>query len=284
MTAPLEQPRRLLVLGSASSGKTTYRTQLYQRIEHQRGELELIKSVDDLRGMENDIERLVRGLQPMHTHLDTYEATSFSVRNRAGRALSLEFADYGGEQILRIAQSNVVPDTWIERARQTESWLFLLRIDPVRPDQSFMTTPVEAEHTPPPTAESPDNLSSPELDAIETIQRLLFARGATLREPLVSPRLGLLLSCWDELPSDERSLTPLRVLQNRAPLLEQFLTNNWDSDELTVWGLSSTERRLPETDPDAEFARKGAEHFGYLVSPDGRQTKDLTLPIGWLMS
>ena len=283
MTAENVVPRRLLVLGCASSGKTTYRTQLYQRIEHQAGELQLVKSVMDMTALEGDVERLVQGLQPMHTHLDTYHCTTFSVRDRSMRTLALEFADYGGEQMLRIAHTNTVPSVWVERCRHSNSWLFFLRIDPIRAPRSFMTHPVDTHPRPESIAQSVAEEPSAQFDAIEMLQRLLFVRGATLREPLSSPRLGVLLSCWDELSAEDRASAPSVVLQRRAPLLAQFLAANWMADQLRIWGLSSTERQLPEKIPDVEFARRGPECFGYVVGEDGVSNSDLTIPVSWLM-
>ena len=252
----------LLILGGPSSGKTTYRTQLYQRIEHEKGELRLLKPVSDMSALEADVERMVQGLQPMHTKTDVYHSTTFSIEDVANRSLTLEFADYGGEQVRRIGEGSTFPEPWIARAKQSMSWLFFLRVDNLRSAKSFMTDPVE---TGPPTAaihQLGDAERSGELNAIETLQRLLFVRGASLSYPLSRPRLGLLLSCWDELLEPERKLIPARVLESRAPLFSRFIETNWAAEAIKVWGLSSTERKLPEDKPDLEFARTGPQHFG----------------------
>lgn len=274
---------KLLVLGGPDSGKSTYRAQLYQRVEHCEGELRLVKSVGDMTALQGDVERLVQGLQPMHTHLDIYHSTTLVLEDRNGRQFALEFADYGGEQVRRIGESGAVPVPWVERSQQSSCWLFFLRIDQLRQTKSFMTDPLAAE----PRVEAntdalyPDR--SAELNAIETLQRLLFVRGASLRHRLGSPRLGIFLSCWDELLETERKQAPREVLQQRAPLFSQFITSNWLPVQLEVWGLSSTERRLPEVEPDADFARRGSDHVGYIVAEDGKTLNDLTIPISWLM-
>lgn len=276
-------PPRLLVLGGPSSGKTTYRTQLYQRIEHQDGKLRLLKSVGDMTALAGDVERIVQGLQPMHTHVDTYHSTTFCIEDRAKRPLTLEFADYGGEQIRRIGDSNMLPGPWLARAKESSWWLFFLRIDNIRSVKSFMTDPVETDPRPEANDSAPHPDRSAELNAVETLQRLLFVRGASLRDPLSSPRLGVLLSCWDELAAPERRLAPAAILDKRAPLFSKFIQTNWTTNDLKVWGLSSTERKLPEDKPDLEFARKGPEHFGYVVLENGKTDRDLTIPVDWLI-
>jgi hypothetical protein len=276
--------QRLLVLGGPSSGKTTYRTQLYQRIEHQAGELRLLKSVEDMTALEGDVDRLVKGLQPMHTHTDTYHSTTFSLEDSAHQPLTLEFADYGGEQVRRLGENNTLPGPWLTRAKESSSWLFFLRIDNVRSVRSFMTDPVETGPRPEAIEDGSHSERSAELNAIETLQRLLFVRGASLTYPLSHPRLGVLLSCWDELVESERKLSPHTILENRAPLFSRFIYTDWVADAIKVWGLSSTGRKLPEDTPDVEFARKGPEHFGYVVLENGETNSDLTIPISWLMS
>lgn len=273
----------LLVLGGPSSGKSTYRAQVYQRIENQPGQLRLLKSVGDRTAIESDVDLLVQGLQPMHTHFDTYNSTTFAVQDSSGRTFSLEFADYGGEQVRRMANSNTVPTAWVERARQADSWLYFLRIDPVRTTKSFMSEPVACGSRPEALAETTLRENPTEIGVIETLQRLLFVRGTSLRHPLSAPRLAVLLSCWDELPDAEKKQIPLTLLQQRAPLLSQFIAANWAPDERRVWGLSSTGKALPEKTPDLEFARKGPDHFGYVVLADGKHDRDLTIPVNWLL-
>jgi hypothetical protein len=111
---------------------------------------------------------------------------------------------------------------------------------------------------------------------------LLFVRGKSLQYATNSPRLGVLLSCWDELQESEQNLAPFTVLEQRSPLLASFIRANWVEGEHQVWGLSSTERKLPEDKPDAEFARKGPQHFGYCVLGPKERNPDLTIPVGWL--
>lgn len=70
---------QLLVLGGPSSGKSTFRSQVFQRFEHRPGALKLLKSVGDISAIEQDVNRLTRGLQPMHTSSNTYVSTDFSL-------------------------------------------------------------------------------------------------------------------------------------------------------------------------------------------------------------
>jgi hypothetical protein len=278
---------RLLVLGGPDSGKSTYRGQVFQRFEHKPGELRLVKSVGDVTAIERDVDRLAQGLQPNHTSSNTYVTTDFALCDSSGRQYELKFADYDGEQVRRMSNSNLLPALWVERAQQADSWLLFLRIDNVRAVKNFMAHPVgsgprteaksDAKPEPPPAA------AVTETYAIEMLQRLLFVRGASLRHRVGTPRLAVMLSCWDELPESERNMAPNDLLGIRAPLLSRFLSANWSPDSVRVWGLTSTEKALPAETPDKEFARKGAENVGYIVVGASKHERDLTLPINWLI-
>lgn len=273
----------LLVIGGPSSGKTTFRTQLYHRLEHQPGHLQLSTSVVDTTGLQGDVERLVQGLQPMHTNADTYHSTTFSIEDRSRNRLDLEFADYGGEQVQRIGGSNLLSEVWLKRAQNSMSWLVFLRIDKLRPAKNFITTPVKAKpgvSKVSPVASSNLNL---EIQSIEIIQRLLFVRGTSTRNQVTSPKLGLFLSCRDELGGTEQVQPPSDLLAHRAPLLSAFLKSNGERDFLRIWGLSSTGVKLPEEKPDQDFAMKGPENSGYIVTDGNPREPDLTIPISWLM-
>lgn len=278
---------KLLVLGGPDSGKSTYRVQVYQRFEHRPGVLKLLKSVGDFTEIVGDVDRVNQGLQPMHTSSNKYVSTDFALVDSAGRQYDLKFADYDGEQLRRMSNSNLLSAPWVERTIQAESWLLFLRIDNIRAVKSFMTNPVASGPRVEAKADAkPEPLPAgavTESHAIEMLQRLLFVRSASLRHQVDTPRLAVLLSCWDELAASERAVAPDVLLASRAPLLSRFLMANWQPNSLRVWGLSSTERPLPAEKPDSEFARKGAENFGYIVVGADQEDRDLTIPINWLL-
>ena len=49
-------------------------------------------------------------------------------------------------------------------------------------------------------------------------------------------RLDIVLTCWDEMESQEK---PYEVLKSKLPLLLSFLESNWHEDYLKIIGLST---------------------------------------------
>ena len=116
---------------------------------------------------------------------------------------------------------------------------------------------------------------------VELLQFFLFAKGVGVLNKLRKPALIILLSCWDEMDYASGKV-PSELLRTRMPMLFDFVTSTWESDCLSILGLSSLGKRLRDDQPDDEYLDRGPESFGYVVLPDGSCPKDLTLPISML--
>lgn len=270
----------VLVIGRFDSGKSTFRTQLALRLEHKPGALALSESIQDTTPLRADMDLISQGRQPEHTQAQTYNTVTLNMVDKSNRRIRLDFPDYGGEQVSKIADSNIVDSRWAGFTSRADAWIYLLRIDAFQPAKSMFTDPVQARPDSHEKGEISDQLSI-ELATIETIQRLLFLRRISLRYRTELP-LAVLLSCWDELSAAEQATTPSELLRARAPLLSSFLTTNWAAGRIRVWGLSSTEKALAR-DKDLEFARIGAENIGFIIDDTMNRSKDLTTPLSWLL-
>ena len=72
------------------------------------------------------------------------------------------------------------------------------------------------------------------------------------------------------------------MLAATLPMFWSFVRSNWESP--TVMGLSALEKALSKTESNEEYAIRGPEEFGYVILPDGKKDKDITLPIQRLMA
>jgi hypothetical protein len=112
---------------------------------------------------------------------------------------------------------------------------------------------------------------------VELLQILLYVKGISTLHKTNLPKLCVLLSCWDTLGVDDGTI-PEKLLEERVPLLHDFVKNNWASESFSILGLSSTERTLSD-EPDEEYIDKTPISFGYFVMPSGIEERDLTLLI-----
>lgn len=282
--------RRFLALGTANTGKTHYGAQLYGRLSGSEiSRLKLVSLPTDVQLFATAFQRLQEGITAPHTQLGTYEELVLRVKDReTGKEIEIAWPDYAGEQLNEVVQSRQIPELWQNRIIESTDWLLFLRLDQIHNHDSIFTRPLaelldaldEARKT-----SRSDNgplahnalLLPAQTQLIEMLQIFTYIRSRSTPAS-GTPGLTVLLSCWDEL-SVPNGTSPRQQLQERAPLLNAFLAENWGAESLRCFGLSALGRNLDESKPDSDYLELGPRHFGYLVLPSGEITADLTIPI-----
>jgi hypothetical protein len=267
----------ILLIGESGVGKTHYGAQLLQRLMKGNGQLRMAGAATNLEPFEAAMERLNEGMTADHTATTTYVDSVWPIADPSGARAELVWPDYGGEQIKAISSTRRIPAAWRSRMQSTPAWLLLVRLQQTRVSDDIFSRPLSGLRSA--GGESHEIQISDQARLIELLQMFIYVRGAIITEPLRSPRLCVLLSCWDELGADDR---PAAVLQQRLPMFAGFIASTWA--EPCVLGLSALERPLSLRERDMEYAARGPEQFGYVVLANGERSPDLTLPIQYLLT
>lgn len=275
----------VLVLGGPSAGKTHYAGQLLGRLRHDRqGKLRLRPGgVDDLSKLEEVLSCLEEGRAAGHTPAETWTGIRCQLQTNRGEDVLLEWPEYAGERLLAIVEQRSLPLEWRTSINKAGGWILFVRLSTLQVYEDLLMRP--ADITPKATQSVESTVDGKGWDDrarfVELLQMLLFAAGRSTFHRLSTPRLAVVLSCWDEL---ENTGTPEDTLATRFHLVDVFIRSIWQRDSWSVWGLSSLGRALNQVERDPEFAAKGPEHFGYVIPP-GKTEKiaDLTAPIAWLL-
>lgn len=281
----------LVLIGGPNSGKTHYGGQLYGRVTQRTGTGALrLRSggvPKDLRLFAEVLDCLGQGKAAGHTHYQTWEQLLLPLENQNGDAIDLNWPDYGGEQMKQVLERREVPLAWRDRLLNAQGWLLMIRLS----QETVYPHKLEelAKHPPQPHPE-PRNI--PGADAarwdanastVELLQILLHAAELGTHTRRRSPRLAVLLSCYDEVePTAERP--PRTVLAERLPLLDAFIDSLWEPDALSVWGLAALGKPLNKDVADDDFTNSGPRRQGWVVVPEGGgRNADLSLPLVWLL-
>jgi len=267
----------ILLIGESGVGKTHYGAQLLKRLMKGDGHLRMNGAASNLEPFEAAMESLNEGMAAGHTPTSTYIDSVWPVVDDQGREAELVWPDYGGEQVKTMFTSRRVPNAWRARIADTPAWLLLLRLQQTRVSDDIFSRPLgQLRGT---RTQSTEVQVSDQARLIELLQMLMYARGISNDRPVRTPRLTVLLTCWDELATDR---PPFEILRQQLPMFCDFVTSNWAQPN--VLGLSALERSLNPRDRDAEYAARGPEKFGYVVLQDGTRSPDLTLPIRMLLA
>jgi Double-GTPase 1 len=281
----MTNPINTLVLGGYSAGKTHFGAQLLSRLHSRSCELELRGAAQNLSLFEGALARLADGMTSEHTPGHLYGSLRIPALSKHGVPMDLIWPEYGGEQLDKVMKERKMPPEWRDRVKESNHWVLMIRLLHTKRQDDLFNRPSTVEPETNDEGATPKSSSAAKWPnqalLIEFVQMLLFAHGSGVTRKLQSPRLLVLLSCWDEIPNSEAA-TPRETLKEYLPLFNSFLAANWEKESLLIYGLSSLSKSLKADDPDPEYQEKGPEAFGFVVLPDGNKDSDLTLPISRL--
>lgn len=270
----------ILLIGESGVGKTHYGAQLLNRLMNGSGKLRMDGAATNLQPFESALNRLNEGLTADHTPTTTYVDSLWPIRDESGLRAELVWPDYGGEQIKSMSSTRQIPAAWRDRVVSSPAWMLLVRLQQTRISDDIFSRPLNEI-----TGTSIDNREvqvSDQARLIELLQMLIHIRNESTTKPITSPRLCVILSCWDELGTGEFKEPPAQVLESRLPMFSNFIRSLW-ADPL-VLGLSALGKALEPSKSDMGYVAQGPEHFGYVVLPDGQHSPDLTQPIQFLLA
>ncbi|MES2462672.1 MAG: hypothetical protein V4671_18985 [Armatimonadota bacterium] len=271
----------LLLVGLHNSGKTHYGAQLLGRLRSGSGQLRMNGVARDLGPFEQALSDIAEGRLAQHTVTEMYSESVWPTVSQVGGQAELVWPDYGGEQVRQLYQRRRVGESWQRRIRHADGWVFFIRPQTIANRQDVWQRPGDKHDKAGTQQESLQWRDQASL--IELLQILLYTRRADLHTPLQDPALVIALTCWDELSTDLKKRKPGDVLKKHLPLLASFIESNWLAERRVIYGVSALGKELQADSSDEDFQNFGAAAQGWVITPEGKQENDLTLPIAKLI-
>ena len=270
-------PRSLLLLGESDVGKTHYGAQILRRLNAGRGAFELVDGAN-LEPFKTALDKISQGLSAPHTPRAEYSESIWTLRRRSsGSNMDLVWPDYGGEQVSEMINGKFLPAAWRDKIVKATGWIFMVRPSQVPLPEDILTRAVSF-----PAINDPVNSTlSPQSKLIEVLQMLQYKKRSYLDHKGMLPPLAVLLSCYDELATED---PPGVYCRAQLPMFYQYLSSNWPQGRLRIFGISPLGQPLSPTDPDENYAASGPEKRGFILDEQGTEMDDLLVPLEWLLS
>ena len=228
----------VLVLGDSGVGKTHFAGQLLARMRHdQQGILRMRPGgVEDLSKLEEIIGCLEEGRAAGHTSAETWTGIKCELETGAGADIIIEWPEYAGERLFSIVERRLVPKEWHQSIQRARGWLLFIRPSNLKIYEDLLVRPTGIAPTHSDCKESniQESVWDDQARYVELLQMFLFASKISSFKLIESPRLAIVLSCWDEL--DLGQCTPESQLSERLPLLDTFVRSNWKDAALVGMG------------------------------------------------
>lgn len=281
----INSPQSVLLIGLSNSGKSHFGAQFEIRLALGRAKLRrtIIETDTSLFG---DVKsNLYEGLASKHTPTGTKKDKNLSLIYDERLSFDLVWQDYAGEQIADVFESRRIGHSWVKDVENSNSWILFIRVEDLKVKKDLISQiPNRFKLESSSGAHDETHFEfSDQTRFIELLQQLLYVRRAPKNPRITFPRLTVALTCWDEiLPKPKNSANPekpLSILEKKAPMLAEYLSQTWADERWSVIGLSSLGQALSTTDPDEEFAKSGPDKAGFTILADGTISDDLTLPV-----
>lgn len=282
--------KTIMLIGGPDAGKTNYTICLCKALESSHGNLVASNLPDDITYIEEGLAHLLQGsFAPRSANLDEGRRDfiiPIALSETPGAKLAeIIVPDVSGELWKKAVETYELPTEWMDQLKQSVGAFLFVR---VLSDQNVAPLDwVTANRL-----RKLTNTNDEELDKIPT-QISLCELLRFLEHSLnpgnddALPKVAILVTAWDMLDKVRAASGPNAYIQTEYPLFAGRLKDTKKLD-VQVFGVSSVGGDLSN---DNAFRDKFLEgkliDAGFIVTEtEGNinQTKDLTLPLSWLIS
>jgi len=276
----------VLILGKPDSGKSAFKHQLSIRLYEEQG-AKFYKTPDDNTDLTAGNGLLYRGLDISRTSKDVNKTTILPIEFPDGKQVDVAYPEAAGEQINDILKTRQIPEVWFKNIKKSDNWILFIRADQIKETKNFLNVSYVDDKTP-----EKDELNAPEKNKIrefeiaddayyiELLQMLLYIKKLGTLNVIKDVKLTIVLSCWDKLK--KKKIVPADLLQEKLPLLLNFISTIWDKSSITILGLSALQQDLDTKTVNEDFMDKGPENNGYVIQENGKKTTNLTEVISYV--
>ena len=302
----------VLLIGGPDAGKSNFLFRLWIAIDTGRGALVRDGLPSELDYLSGGAAGLLEGRFAGHTSKEVYERVFVPVKTRVpgdSRGGTLVVPDSDGEQILAICRDRRWSSAWEELISNRCACLLFVRasseaiVAPLDWATCFETyggtmgVPNAGRGEAPNVVGSAGSAGSQgdEEGSIQLPTQVVLTEWLQfLRQAFTAaaggsfrPRIGVVISAWDAVPTDQQPAGPVKYLADNFPMLHQFIRANDEAFEFQLFGVTVVAGDLKNDEDFRNTYLEGSPpDFGFVLhSLSGQLEKspDITLPIAWAL-
>lgn len=292
----------VLLIGDTDAGKSNFLFRLWLAIEAQRGSVVSDGTPSDLEYLRAGALQLLGGEFAGKTSLEVDNQSIIPVKyTREGQTVrgKLVVPDCPGEQWLGIYKKRYWSQAWEDLISESCGCLVFVRADSrqiiapldwISYYKQFGTTIVPGSGA---NSSGPNEPAVPGEPPPTPTQVVLVDWVQCLKQAFTGqlggshrPRVGIVVTAWDLVPSDQQELGPMPWLDSNFPLLSQFLQASCQEYVFETFGISVVGGDLKDETFREQYRSGDPAKAGYVVFRAGneiRKDPDVTLPVAWAM-
>lgn len=273
----------LILIGGPESGKSNYLFRAWIEIEANRGRLIKNGLPDDIEYLHDNATILLGGNFAPHTPFGTTKISEIPVADsrepKSSRKLIVP--DASGELWLKLYERREWPASWYDLIDENSGFLLLVRAGSPHnvPPLDWLTCErLYCGQVKPTPSSTPTQVLL--VDWLQILRFIVDGKVGSHHRP----RLSVVVSAWDAIPSSRKERPPLDYLEIEFPLFSEFLRAGHHGFDLKVFGLSivggdlTSDKEFHQT-----FINGDPTAFGYVVDERGTEIGDVLLPMCWAL-
>jgi len=240
--------RSVLLIGGTDAGKSNFLFRVWIAIDEGRGLLAKNGLPKEFEYLRAGAEELLRGKFAGHTSKEVQERVVVPLRSTRpdGPTGTVVVPDMPGEQTLTICRRREWSADWEDHISSGCACLLFVRAgsdEVVAPlDWAACFALYGAPAVAPPTDAEEVNPATvpPQPTQVVLVEWLQFLRRAftAVAGGAFRPRVGIVVSAWDAVPTDQQEAGPASYIRDNFPMLNQFLEAHADRFDFRVFGVS----------------------------------------------
>lgn len=285
----------IVLLGGPDSGKTNYMSRLWLALNSKNAGLVASKNPEDIKYVEGGAEFILSGeFAPRSATNSLPDDLTLDIPVRLasdpdGKEVLISVPDVSGELWNDAVERGDVTVEWMEALRQASGALLFVRVL-----SKANVTPLDwvnaAEYLNWVGADAPKDEQGQDLlvpTQVALCEMLRFLDETLLRVDRRRPKVAVLITAWDLVDAERRTVGPNAYLKEEYPLFAGRLAD-CSSLDLRSFGVSVVGGDFSDPEFVTKFLEGDIDEMGY-VTVDGAEggaleVHDVTLPVAWVVS
>jgi hypothetical protein len=272
------------IMGLPEAGKTTYLAALWHCLKNNENSLSIKRYTEDQTYLSRissqwvDVEQLSRTKPEFEQ-----KKITLSLKSNTQDSIEVSIPDLSGESFQSQYEKRETTQQLAEYVKQCDGILLFINPDITEPilisDIPTDLRYVEEAGDENASFNQRNPLKDPtQIQLVELLQFINYIRGDQ------HVKLAVIISAWDSVESNMPKLKdkPRKFIQDRLPILQQYLDSNMSYFKTMYYGISAQGGQLSDSenllDKDEPYERI------IVVDEQGNRSHDITLPLNMMVS
>lgn len=276
--------KKCFIMGLPEAGKTTYLAALWYVLNNISDSRFKIKNyIEDHSYLVNISQDWADSKEIPRTKPE-FEKQSMvlSLESNQNENITLAFPDLSGESFQHQYEKREAKIKHVELIRNCSGVLLFIHPDKIREPWLISEVPERVRGEESEEVEKGNKPRNPKEDDPTQVQLVELLQFLTYIRNDQRVRLCIIISAWDLVEVAGQYSKPGILIKEKMPLLWQYVISNSEIFKVKYYGISAQGGKLDESEKLQEIDNP-IDRIK-IVDDEDNQSKDITLPISWIMS